>query len=92
MMKSYYKCDFCGHECWEDELGSKREYHSEVDCSEYLACCPECGSEDITEISPPPQMWRCLNCERSFPENDMPAYKDEYTCPFCGSENVEEES
>ena len=32
----------------------------------------------------------CLNCERTFPDEDMPAHKDEYTCPFCGSDNVEE--
>ena len=91
MMNGFFKCDRCGHKCWEDELGSKREYHSEVDCSEYLACCPECGSEDITEISRP-AMYMCLDCEKEFYETEMPAYRDEYTCPFCGSANVEEET
>lgn len=33
----------------------------------------------------------CLDCEKRFNAATMPSWADEYRCPFCGSDNVEEE-
>jgi len=40
-----YKCNNCG--AIFDEYATHREYHGEVDCSEYWSCCPICGDSDI---------------------------------------------
>lgn len=85
-MKRYYKCEICGAECWNDELGSCTELNGET-----FNACPECGSMEIYETDPPPILWTCLDCDKKFIEDDIPAYKDAYTCPFCGSENVTDE-
>lgn len=90
MIKRYYKCEACGFECWEKDLSTKLEFHSEVKGCERLNCCPMCMSEEVYEIDPPEQLWECLDCEKVFLESDMPAWADAYVCPFCGSENVKE--
>lgn len=42
-----YKCNSCG--AIFDEFATHREYHSEVDASEYWSCCPICGDGDFDE-------------------------------------------
>ena len=42
-----YKCNSCG--AVFDEFEIHREYHSEVDASEYWSCCPNCGDGDFEE-------------------------------------------
>lgn len=46
-----YKCDNpkCGHIFDEDEMGTYKEYHNEIEGGFYeeLPCCPMCGCEDF---------------------------------------------
>ena len=40
-----YKCNNCG--AIFEEYATHREYHGEVDASEYWSCCPICEDSDI---------------------------------------------
>lgn len=44
-----YRCNYCKQEF--DEPDTHREYHSEVDCSEYWECCPYCGEANFEEVN-----------------------------------------
>lgn len=44
-----YECESCHGVFDEEDAGTHKEYHSEVHDSEYWACCPFCGCDDLIE-------------------------------------------
>lgn len=59
-----YKCLGCSRIFDKESAETHEEYHSEVHASEYWACCPFCGCEDLEdfgEIDKEEQFTRCIN-------------------------------
>ena len=76
-------CPTCGYKLEDNTHNMDSEDEESFD-NEYddIPCCPECGSDDVTDDGSDFLQYKCNDCGREWGD------RDDRECPECGSYNI----